>query len=616
MNRYIFRSLLILAIPAFASLMSCGNDEPVGPTGGSGNVTATVLMESPSFFKAERITVSENGKYIIATLDTRFDGSQRNPEYYLSSDGGESFIQNNNLKDYEAVSNDGKVLMKNILVDLQTSTNSSFSTNTNVEAVLSPDGIVYFVEQDPGNSNVPALYKFENNAKTNTGITGEHLIGTLMYDNGAIGIFSYYYRNMSVYEIASNTLKGRSRPAIDERSISGLYSIVNYHTANYSQGYWSIASTQGAVVIAPDDQLTYYTYEDDYKFAESPVSTLLDGNKLYLQLYNYTSFLEGDGRLDSYETSNGALISSDKNWPMAKAGDDFFSSGFIENGSKGYDNLIKENASGKTYLKSPLSLADYNFSLGYVAKVGEKVYYLDKEYDISSGKYAISDFEKIKYVYAEPGKSIVYATNGTFLSTDNGNSWMQESDAEPTMQFVIKNETGGYYGMQYETYLYYFGGTGFSTPAYSLRTYSSTDGINWQSIASYSEIVGGYPPGGISPAGEIISVTNMNSLGNPEYVISLSTDAGLSFTTLDPGDGRIEQDKPGVYQTYYTINGRHVAFTNNPSFKAISCGDFVDDCPEYAVDEVVIDYLIGVPHYTVDGHAVVAGTVVYEIAGL
>ncbi|MEQ9302432.1 MAG: hypothetical protein RJQ14_00850, partial [Marinoscillum sp.] len=142
------------------------------------------------------------------------------------------------------------------------------------------------------------------------------------------------------------------------------------------------------------------------------------------------------------------------------------------------------------------------------------------------------------------------------------------------------------------------------------------DGINWQSIASYSEIVGGYPPGGISPAGEIISVTNMNPLGNPEYVTSLSTDAGLSFTTLDPGDGRIEQDKPGVYQTYYTINGRHVAFTNNPSFKAISCGDFVDDCPEYAVDEVVIDYLIGVPHYTVDGHAVVAGTVVYEIAGL
>ncbi|MEQ8471411.1 MAG: hypothetical protein RIC35_09500 [Marinoscillum sp.] len=615
MKRYIFRILLLLAVPTIASLMSCGNDEPVGPTGGNGNVTAEVLMESPSFFKATRMAVSENGQYVIATLDTQFDGSQRNPEYYFSSDGGESFTQDNNLKDYEAVSNDGKVLMKNSLVDLQTNASSSFSTNTNVEAILSPDGTVFFVDEDPDNSFALTLYKFKNNVKESTGIASPSLSGTLMYDQGAIGIFSYYGRNMSEYEIASNTLKERTRPAFDERAISGLYSIVNYNTPNYSQGYWSIASTEGAVVISPDDQLTYYFYEVDYKYADSPVRTLLHGNKLYLQLYNYNSFLQGEGRFDSFETSNGALISNDRDWPMIKAGDHLYYSGFIEDGNRGYDNLVKESATGKTYLNSPLTLADYNFSLRYVAKVGEKVYYLDKEYDTSSGKYSTSPFEKINYVYSEPGKTIAYATNGTFLSTDNGNSWRLESDTEPSMQFVIKSDAGGYYGMQYATFLYYFGGTGFSTPAFSLHTYSSTDGITWQSIASYPQITGGNPPGGISPVGEILYITNANPLGNPDYFTNLSNDAGFSFTTSST-NGQIVQNEPGLYQTYNVINGRHVAFTNNPIFKAFNCNDFVGGCTGYEVEGIAIDYLTGVPHYTPEGHAVVASTAVYEIKGL
>ena len=619
-STYIIRTIrLIGSLLILAGLSSC-NDDETPSAAGQGNVTSEVLMQSPEHFNATELSVSADGNYIAATINLGLNNSANVFEHYYSEDGGQTFSLNNNLAGHEMISDNGMVLIKNTLLNLVSSAFTNFTTNTNVDATLTPDGTVYFVEQDPENGYVLTLYKFENGTKTSTGITGERLTGRLIYTNGKIGIFSYYYNNLSVYDIAENILTDRSRPAIDANALSGPYSIVNYHKADYSEGYWVIASTQGAVVIAPDDQLTYYSYQSDYWYSGSPVDVRLVKDKLYLQLFNYTAFQLQQPTNFSFESENGVLVSSDKGWPLVQDTDALYYPGFIENGSKGLPNLVKETGSSKSYLTSPLHYGDYrNADLGYVGKVGDQVYYLDKVYDTGSGTYSTSDFKGIHYIYSEPGRDIVYADNGTFISANDGSTWSLVSDTGPALKFVIKNNQGGYYGMDYDTYRYNFGGTGFSTPAYDLYTYSSSDGISWQQIAVIKDQQGGYPPGGISPNGVIVVTRNTNPLGNPVYVTSLSTDAASSFTELPDDDPRTQQQKPGEYKTYYVINGRHIAFTNVTSsgrFEAISCMDIIGDCPPTEIESIVMDLIDEVPHYTAGGSAVLATNAIYEFKGL
>lgn len=613
MKHYIkFNVLLVSFLTLFFSCET--NDEP-GPDGGDGNVTLSVLMEPTELFKAKELVASEDGKYIVATLDTRLDGSNVAYRYYYSKDAGQTFSELANAAGFTAVSNNGLLLADNKLINLNDNSVQQIpAVASSAGPVIDASGVAYYING--------TLHKFENGQPVDLGITINALKGEMKYSNGKIGFLSMYYSTLAVYDILSNTLSTRAWPVFDTNRLKGA-SANNNNKAKFafSDGYFGYASGGAAVSINPSNQLTYYNYPTTYDYQDNPIAVMVDNGKLFLELLenplrsgNYTEVIK-----TSFETTGIALEETPLAFPRTqKIGDTFFYTGFIDGGDLRDYGLIKSSATGIEYLKTSAGKEATYSASGFVVEVGSMLYFRNKKYDLNSKKYYYSQFDDILYGFSDNQKSIIYSSDGTYSSIDNGTSWHPESDNGIRPNFVIKNEKGGYYGLTYRDFYYNPGVTGFQISKFDLAVYSSTNGYNWQLIAEHKDL-NGIAPKAISSAGHLIYLVNTNPLGSPAFASLLSSNEGLTFQDYKE-EVAGQRNYPGLFNSYHEMpNGRVVAFYfQNPNLISIGCSGFVDGCKQ--APDVITDLAAGATatkiFYTRDHKAVIGGVTVSKVSGL
>ncbi|KYG72697.1 hypothetical protein AWN68_08295 [Roseivirga echinicomitans] len=598
-------------------LSACGNDDdepnPDKPDAGGASALVSTIMEPTELFKATKLVVSENGQYIVLGLDTRIDGSNANYKFYFSKDTGESFSELSGTSDFTAVSNNGILLSGYKLKNLNDNSDQQIpQISYSPEPVMDVNGVAYYVNG--------TIHKFENGQSINLGIAVNALLGEMIYSNGKIGFLSLYYRTLAEYDIATNTLTSRLWPAFDERRLRGTSANNNNKAKlSYNEGYFGYASAGAAVVVAPNDQITYYDYPSTYDYQDNPIAVMVEDGKMYVDLYenplrtgNYNTVVK-----TTFEASGSTLTKTDIAFPRtAKVNGTVYYSGFIEGGKYRDYGIVKSTASGKEYVNTKVNFDNKYSNTGFVMEVGDHLYFRNKKYDTSAKTYQSSEFKNLLYGYADAQKTVAYTGEGTFSTTNNGSSWKLENANGIAPNFVIKNNKGGYYALIYNEYYYVPSGTGFQYSKFDMAVYSSSDAYNWQLISEHKN-VDGMAPKAISPEGHLVYLENRNPMGNPDFVSNLSTDEGISFKSFkNEVAGAVSY--VGTYSSYHKMaSGRHVAFTyQNPNFIAISCTGLTDGCSEQQVMAAEVPSGVFKVFYNSNDEAIIGGKTVFKITGL
>ncbi|MGW8124077.1 hypothetical protein ACV07N_15570 [Roseivirga echinicomitans] len=619
MKKFIqFKMPLMTSLGFLWLFTACGTDDgptPDNPDGGGLSPKISVLMEATELFKARQLVVSENGTYVVAGLDTRIDGSNANYKFYFSKDAGQSFAEfsgDKNLQ-FTAVSNNGLLLSGYDLKNLNDNSVQQLPRiNNTAEPVLDANGVAYYINK--------TLHKFVDGQSTDLGIAVKALPREMIYSNGKIGFLSMYHRTLADYDIASNTLTTRQWPVFDARRLRGL-SANNNNNARlaYNEGYFGYASGGAAVVVSPDNQLTYYDYPSTYDYQDNPLAVIVEDGKMFVNLMenplrtgNYNTSTK-----NTFEASGSTLTVTDLPFPRtAKVNGTVYYSGFIEGGKIRDYGIIKSTTSGKEYLTTGIAFENSYSNTGFVIEVGSQLYFRNKKYDKNSKTYRTSEFKNISYAFAEAQRTVVYTTEGTFSTVDNGSTWKLESKNGVSPNFVIKNKKGSYYGLTYRAYNYNLGGTGFQIPKFDMAVYSSTDAYNWQLISERIN-TNGEAPKAISSEGHLVYLENRNPMGNPDEVSYVSKDEGISFQSLRKEvSGAVSY--AGTYRSYHEMpSGKFVAFTyQHPNFITISCTGFIDGCSNQQVTDIEVPAGLFKVFYTAKDEAIMGDKTVFKITGL
>lgn len=610
-----FKIPQVALLCALLLVTACGSDEinPEKPDEEGLNPMINVVMEPTELFKATKLVVSENGQYIVAGLDTRVDGSNANYKFYFSKDAGQSFSELSGANAFSAVSNNGIILSGYDLINLNDNSVQQLPRiSYSPEPVMDANGVAYYLDG--------TLHKFENGQSTDLGITINALLGEMIYANGKIGFLSMYYRTLAEYDIATNTLISRNWPAFDARRLRGLSANNNNNAKlSYNEGYFGYASAGAAVVVNPNNQLTYYDYPSAYDYQDNPNAVMIEEGTMYVDLYKNPS---GNGNNEiiertTFEASGSTLTEAEIAFPRtAKANGTVYYTGFIEGGKYRDYGIVKSSASGKEYVDTNINFDNNYSNTGFVIEVGSQLYFRNKKYDMTSKTYRTSEFKNVLYGYSDAQKTVAYTGEGTFSTVNNGASWKQENQNGIAPNFVIKNNKGGYYALIYREYYYVPSGTGFQYSKFDMAVYSSNDAFNWQLISERKNI-DGVAPKAISPEGHLIHTENRNPLGNPVFVSFVSTDEGVTFKEYkDEVAGAISY--VGAYPSYHKMpSGRHVAFTyQNPNFITLSCTDFIDGCSQQQIIAAEVPVGVFKVFYNSNDEALIGGKSVFKITGL
>ncbi len=498
---------------------SSGGDDPLESVK---DLNFSLVMEATPYMGANSINVSPNEKYMVVTY---LNGNDY--QHYYSTDHGETLerFPNHILGNYRQyvetnISNNGRFVVNNVAYDL----NTPDAITNNVLAVTR-SGKIIAIQQDPA-TNKPTFYTYSDegfaSTQTEATLASSYFCGV---SGDKLGFFDYNQKTMSEYDASTNTYTEKQVNEIDYYRISGNGLVQTRVKRAYSEGHFLYAKEGGLIIIAPDNSITYYDYPPLYRIYLNTGGRLrLYGNKAYVEVFSGT----GKG---VFETKNGEMVETSFAFPPTQAGSSLYWQGFIENGNRSHGGIIKTTNNQSTYLNAGLNPQ----RIGKTFLILDYLYFDDKVYDTRSKTYRSSTIGTIHNTLRTSGKTISYTSKGTYSTTD-GINWTLESETQPRPKLTTQAANGKYYGLGISSYLYYLGGTGFSTPQFDQVAYESADGIQWEEIPGSNKTgLGGYGPSAIYSDGTVVYTANINPLGNSIIYTYISNDYGVNYTSHPDG---------------------------------------------------------------------------------
>lgn len=595
----------ILCLSGLLLISSCNSSDDEGPDINVDNLSFEEVMPVSPFFTAEGLSASVNGRYIFASVR-----SGTSFLYYFSKDAGESFSEISlNLRDRRPIvtniSNDGKMIIENIIVDLENGTETSIrQTSFNLYHFVTESGKLLSFQ---GRINEIKLYEvrgselFEIDVEINfnpffaAGVSGEK-----------IGFYDYQQRQLLEFDASTNTITERSLANVNYSLIGGGPFRSNRTVTAYSEGYFALAKEGGVLVIAPDGQVQHYPYTDGFANFMNTAAIAMTGGKVFVSLFRNT------GEPAVFESNGSGLEQVPFGFPLVANPDHVLATGFIENGDRAFSGLIKYRNGAGSYLNGDLNNQGFNAgpAISRAFEVEEDIYFEDKVYNMGSETYRSSPLAGIsKMLYLE-SRHIAYTANGTYQSFDGGANWEATGNTiQPT--YVVKDQDGTWYGMTISYEKVFLGGTGFSVDNYGHKVYTSSDPATGWTFLPGSEKSGfRQHPQGLSSDGIVRVIDDIGSgLGNSVPVLQLSRDYGVTYETYS-----LEEETPDDKTSEFeTSDGRKVTVFISQGILNLTIASLnSDDC---ATSEIVLPEAISFRReysITSDERFLISGTGVYR----
>lgn len=535
--------ILILLLSGLSIVSSCNGNDDDEISVSVDDLTFELVMEETPYFNAEAISVSPNGQYIVASVRLRNSLS-----YFQSIDGGVTFSElevsvNEPIK--TNISNNGKFILQNSVVNLADGTNTGIlQTSSGLDHFVTESGKVLSFQ---GRRNEVKLYEAVNgelieiDVEINfdpgfaAGVSGEK-IGFYEFQLGTV---------IREFDASTNTVTENKPTSIDYGQIGGGPFRGNTTKTVYSEGYFALAKEGGCLIISPNMEISYYRYPSGYANFMNTAEIQMLGIRIFVPLFKNT------GEKTVFEIDGGELKETELSFPIVPINNGFITTGFIENEDTAFSGIIKYEDNVPTYLSGNINTADVNFGpgLGIVFEIGNYFYFRDKRYNINSKTYSSSQLNEISKVIYEDSRQIAFTSSGTFQSMDNGENWIKtENDVQPV--YVVRDNTGTYYGMTISAETVSLGGTGFTVTNYGHKVYTSTDpASSWSLIPGSEKNNFRGRPQGLSSDGIVTLVDDLGSgLGNAILVFKISKDYGVTYESIDI-EANLPKEKTSQFET-------------------------------------------------------------------
>ncbi len=516
-------ALLIFILAGLSICSACNSGEEDGPSINLSDLSFELVMEESPYFRAEELSISPNGKYIIASVR-----SGTSFHYFKSTDGGDSFstisVSIDRQTIHTNISNDGKFILENSVVNIEDESSTPITQiSSNLKHVVTESGKVLSFQ---GRRNEMKLYEVIDgqlneievdinfNPTFFAGVSGEK-IGFIKYQLGM---------EINVYDADMNTV------STNQVSFSGPFRPNNTVIA-YSEGYFALAYERECLIISPTLEITNFPYPDGYNNFMNTSAIDMLGNRIFLPLFKNT------GELTVFEIDDEGIKPTDLSSPVLPLSDGFITSGFLENGDRAFSGLIKYDENrNPAYLNGTIN-ESFGELIGQAVEVGDYIYFRNKRYNQLTKTFSSSPFNNpLRVVFLDNGQ-LVYSENGPQLSIDNGETWTS-IETEPFIQptYVVRDEVGTYYGLviTFEANNV----RGETTIIYGHKVYTSSDPTtSWALIPGSEKSNFDRPPQGCSSDGTILVIDNLApSFGNLESTVGLSKDFGVTYETFNFSD--------------------------------------------------------------------------------
>lgn len=528
-------------------LISCQKEEKDART--AGNNSFRQLIPISDFAAASTINVSKNGKYMVFSKAKSSSGFT----HYYSKDGGETVqefeLVASSYNSYGAfntnISNNGLIVAgQKGVYDLN---NLFYGGGANYSALaVTESGKMVEVQTDGANG----LTFFLNNNGTLVN-TGVQLTMDKAFFVGAsqekLGFFDHENKTIAEFDVNTQTYSSATL-SLDYSAIGGFGQNEGSIKTAYHNGYFAYAKSEGLLIIAPDQSVTYYTYP--------PVGASYL-NTVQLALFEDVAYvLLADGKV--YKAENGAITEQDFQFPIHVEGTTRYTQGFLEGADRLRSGIIKTEGTSSRYL--PLSM-EYAYP-GYAMfektfLIGDYALTEDKIYHVPVGAYYPSPMGNIVNVFNEPGRSIAFADSGVFTSP-NGKDWQLANSTTPPLELVTKGKDGVYHGLDILKTSYQSPGGGAITRSVEMVAYTSSNGTDWQKVEGSETNKAGSGPSLIASDGIV-------------YTYNDNVDGGEAFLSRDYGVTWNE----GIVNNVFTSSGNPVPSGFKTSEFELSNGAFL-----------------------------------------